>query len=447
MAYGINSPVALSSFDDPTIPIGTPVPLSVDQAGYLRSREVADTILADSIVTGQRINQIEINFSVAFAATLITNTTANGGTASQANGQATYASGTNAAGSANGISVQTLAYRPGHEWYALFTAALTSGVASSHQRIGPYSTTDGFYVGYEGATLNITHRNASSDTHIPQSSWNGDPLDGSVTSKFTSGGSPEAINWGMLNIFRFRGAWFGTAPVVLDVFSPDGIWVNIHTFRFPNSIPTPYTATTNWNMQAEALNAGNTSNVAVSTACWSMGTTDPTLQMAMAVTDQTNAPLVRSVLTGKYSTASAYLNVGVDSSGNLNSDISGIGGNSIAIARPGVMLVGLDDATGNAIASINGALKVTEAGALHAYGQVLCTSTGVLILAANASRKSLTLSNPTGSVIVVYIGDVSVTAATGFALNPGQTVALNVVSDVYGITSSTSQAVSFIEVQ
>ena len=51
------------------------------------------------------------------------------------------------------------------------------------------------------------------------------------------------------------------------------------------------------------------------------------------------------------------------------------------------------------------------------------------------------------SVIVVYIGDVSVTAATGFALNPGQTVALNVVSAVYGITSSTSQAVSFIEVQ
>jgi hypothetical protein len=78
---------------------------------------------------------------------------------------------------------------------------------------------------------------------------------------------------------------------------------------------------------------------------------------------------------------------------------------------------------------------------------VSCTSAGVSIIAANASRKSLALSNPTGSGIIVYIGDAAVTASTGFALNPGETLTLNTVSAVYGITSSTSQTVSFIEVQ
>jgi hypothetical protein len=50
-------------------------------------------------------------------------------------------------------------------------------------------------------------------------------------------------------------------------------------------------------------------------------------------------------------------------------------------------------------------------------------------------------------VIVVYIGDVSVTSSTGFPLNPGQTVRLETVSAVYGITSSTSQTVGYIEIQ
>jgi hypothetical protein len=153
------------------------------------------------------------------------------------------------------------------------------------------------------------------------------------------------------------------------------------------------------------------------------------------------------VLTGKFATASTYLNVGVDSAGDLNTSIASIAGNGIAIARPGVLLVGIADGTaGTAVGSINAALKVTEAGALNSFGQVSVTSAATSIIAANASRKSLTLSNPTGGV-TAFIGSAAVTAATGFALNPGQTITINVVSAVFGITASTSQTVSFIEVQ
>jgi hypothetical protein len=306
---------------------------------------------------------------------------------------------------------------------------------------------DGFYIGFEGTTFNFTNVQSGLNTHVPKSAWNGDPLDGSSASGFTSEGVPEPWNPLLGNVYRIHGAWFGFGPIALEMLSPDGVWIVAHTFTYPNTGTTPYAFTNNFQCEMGVGNSGNTTSITLSNPCICLGTTDVTLPLNSPITDQTDSQPVRAVLCGKYATASTYLNVTVDSAGNLFTDINAIGGSSVVIAKPGVILTGMADGTGNALGSINGALKVTEAGALHAYGQVSCTSAGVLILAANASRKSLTLSNPTGSVIVVYIGDVSVTASTGFPLNPGQTVRLETVSAVYGITSSTSQTVGYIEIQ
>ena len=459
MAYGINNPVALAGAGEFVVPgwvNNSQVPLSVTLSGSLRTRDRSTSAVDDSIIVGSRSNQIEVNFSTAFSAAVVTNTTdGTHGSAVQGSGCATYSTGAAASAYARGTSVNTLSYRPGHEWYCYFTASFTPGVTGSRQRLGCFNATDGFWIGYEGSVFGISQYQNSvlvggTVNVAPTTPWtsaNGDQCLGQSGSAFTSGGTPVVIDYTKINIYRLHGAWFGSAPVILEVFSPDGEWVIVHAFRFPNTLTTPYTYSTNWAIGVDVTNTTNTSNLAVVTPCWGMGATDAAYPLNTTVNDQTLAPVQRSVLCGKYGVAAAYINVGVDSSGNLNSDISGIGGNSVAIAKPGVMLVGLNDGTGNSLGSINGALKVTEAGALHAYGQVSCTSAGVLILAANASRKSLTLSNPTGSVIVVYIGDVSVTASTGFPLNPGQTVRLETVSAVYGITSSTSQTVGYIEIQ
>jgi len=456
MAYGISNPTALASYQNPSYGTGEPVPLAVTQNGNLRTRDRSTSAVDDSIITGVRFNQVEVNFSTAFSAATVTNTKdASYGSYVQGNGCATYSTGAGAGGYARGISVVQLNYRPGHEWYCYFTASFTPGAAGSHQRIGAYNATDGFWVGYEGTTFGITQYQNSAlvggtanvTPTVPRSAFNGDPLDGSSGSNFTVAGVPAAINLSLINIYRIHGAWFGSAPVVLEVFSPDGEWVIVYSFRFPNTLSTPYAYSTNWNIEVDVTNVANATNLAIVTPCWGMGATDASVPLNTALIDQSLAPITRAVLAGKYTTGGTYLNVGVDSGGNLNSDLSGIAGTSVNIAAPGTMLVGLADGANNRISSINSALKVTQAGALHSYGQVSCTSAGVSIIAANASRKSLALSNPTGSGIIVYIGDAAVTASTGFALNPGETLTLNTVSAVYGITSSTSQTVSFIEVQ
>jgi hypothetical protein len=83
--------------------------------------------------------------------------------------------------------------------------------------------------------------------------------------------------------------------------------------------------------------------------------------------------------------------------------------------------------------------------ALNATNQISVTSSGVLIIAANAARAGVIITNPSAT-LTVYIGTSGVTTGNGFPLGPGANVTLPVVSDVYGITSSTSVTVGYLEV-
>jgi hypothetical protein len=314
----------------------TALSVGLDGGLYVQSREASS--LADSIVTGTRNNQVELNFSEPFNASLITNTSNTTGTYTQANGCATYATGVDVAGRATGVSVQAFDYRPGHEWYCYFTASFATGAASSHQRIGPYNTTDGFWIGFEGTTFGITqYQNgvlvggtANSAPSVARASFNGDPCNGSDNSAFTSLGVPVALNLANINIYRIRGAWFGTAPVVLDVFAPDGVWVTMHTFLFPNTLTTPYAYTTDWNVTIEVENAGNTSNLAITTPCLALGTTDSVDMIAASLTDYSLAALTRSVIAGKEPITGTYMNAAVSAEAALS--VSGSGASSLAAA-------------------------------------------------------------------------------------------------------------------
>jgi len=319
---------AVANYASPVKTQGDLGTLSTDLQGYLRIRNRSESTLGD-MISSPRYNQIEINFSQAFNAALITNTLTTTGTAVQANGCATYSTGTGAAGEAKGSTVQVLEYRPGHEWYCYFTASFSTPAASSYQRIGPYSTTDGFYIGYEGTTFNFTNRDGSSDTHVARSSWNGDAATGSAGSAFTSSGSPVALNFQMINIYRIHGAWFGVAPISLEVFSPDGEWVVLHTFRYPNTLTAPYANTTTWNVTVDVANTGNTSNLSVTTACWAMGVTDITNILTDSLTDNSLVQTTRSVIAGKTPSGS-YAQVGITAQDALT--VGGSGATSVAAA-------------------------------------------------------------------------------------------------------------------
>lgn len=301
-------------------------PMPVYQEG------AASTDVLGVNVSGSRNNQIEISFFSAPGASLITDTTTSTGSITQSSGHTLYSTGTGTTAYAKGVSVGSTTYRPAHELYAYFTAGFTTPTSSnSYQRIGIYDTVNGFSVGYSGTTFGVWKRTNSSDTFTARSSWNGDPLDGSSTSKFTRAGAPEAINLTYSNLFRIRFAWLGSASILFEVFSPDGTWVTFHTIRQPNSELNPSVTTPNLPMTIDvSKTSADATALVVATACWAAGTTSSYVGVSETITDQTLAMLSRSVIVGKSSSGGGtYNNVKVTPSGSLTvalGDITGIVG-------------------------------------------------------------------------------------------------------------------------
>ena len=339
-------------------------------------------------VTGRRNNEIELSFFDSFDTNLITNTTAAGGSATISGGHARYRTGTNVNGAARGESVYKCNYRPAHEEYAFFTAAFTTGVANSFQRIGIYDADNGAFIGYEGTSFGVTLRSGTVDTTIARASWNGDPLDGSVGSIFTRAGTPEAINLTYSNLYRIRFAWLGSASFIFEVFSPDAKWVTFHTIRIPNSQLAPSIQTPNLPMKIECVkSADGVTDLSIYTACWAAGTTSDYNPITETLTDYSLANLTRSVITGRSSTGGGtYYNVKVNPSGSLITaigDITGVvGQNTMANSLPVV------------IASDQTAVPVSDnGGSITVDGTVAATQSGTW----NINNITGTVSLPTGA--------------------------------------------------
>lgn len=85
-----------------------------------------------------------------------------------------------------------------------------------------------------------------------------------------------------------------------------------------------------------------------------------------------------------------------------------------------------------------------KAYALNATNQVSVGTGATLIIAANASRAGVLVTNPSSSVSV-YVGGSGVTTGNGQILSPSQSISIPTVSAVYGIVASSTQTVSYIE--
>lgn len=339
-------------------------------------------------VAGRRNNEIELSFFDSFDTSLITNSTNVGGSASISGGHARYQTGTNTNGGAKGVTVYNCNYRPAHEEYAFFTAAFTTGIANSYQRLGLYDASNGAFIGYEGTSFGVTLRSGGIDTTIARASWNGDPLDGSVASIFTRAGSPEAINLTYSNLYRIRFAWLGSASFIFEVFSPDAKWVTFHTIRIPNSQLAPSIQTPNLPMTIDVQkSAGGATNLSIYTACWAAGTTSDYNPITETLTDYSLANLTRAIIAGRSSTGGGtYYNVKVNPSGSLVTaigDITGIvGQETMANSLPVV------------IASDQTAVPVTQSGTWN-----INNITGTVTLPTGAATESTLAAKATESTL------------------------------------------------
>lgn len=91
-------------------------------------------------------------------------------------------------------------------------------------------------------------------------------------------------------------------------------------------------------------------------------------------------------------------------------------------------------------------VDVPNAGApTAAFGQQSCTNSATLIAALRSTRRAILVLNLDASA-KVYLGNSDVTSSTGLALPAGASISLPWTGACYGITSTGSVNVSFVEV-
>ena len=171
--------------------------------------------------------------------------------------------GTGTTGSAILQSRRPSKYRPGQGVIARFTAAFTVGAASSTQIIGAGNSNDGYFFGFNGTAFGILHRNSGSDTWVAQTAWNGDKCDGTGAS---------SLNWdktkGMVCMIKYP--YLGYGNITFWVEDPlTTQMILCHTIRYNNSSASVQISNPNLSFYAQAINAGNNTNLIL--YCGSVG--------------------------------------------------------------------------------------------------------------------------------------------------------------------------------
>jgi hypothetical protein len=83
---------------------------------------------------------------------------------------------------------------------------------------------------------------------------------------------------------------------------------------------------------------------------------------------------------------------------------------------------------------------------LNATGQVSVGASATLIIALNANRAGVIITNPS-TTVTVFLGAAGVTISTGQELLPGNSITIPVTSAIYGVVAASTQTVSFMEIE
>lgn len=149
---------------------------------------------------------------------------------------------------------KTFIYQPGKSLLVLNTFAMNNPTASLTQRVGYFSSQNGIFFEVSGTTLNMVIRSYSSgsivEDRIPQSSWNGDKLNG-------TGASGITLNVALTQIFWSDIEWLGVGSVRTG-FVINGQFITCHTFNHANQAgnTTTYMSTATLPLRYELTSTG-----------------------------------------------------------------------------------------------------------------------------------------------------------------------------------------------
>jgi hypothetical protein len=185
---------------------------------------------------------------------LFDETTATGGTVTyDANASTVLLNVTTSSGSS--VVRQTyrsFSYQPGKGLLSLNTFVMDTAKANVRTRVGYFNEQNGVFLERNGLDINIVRRTYTSgapvDTAVPQSSWNGDRLDGTGDSGYTLDLTKAQILWQDFE-------WLGVGSVRVG-FVIDGQYIICHTFLNANNLSSVYMTTAMLPVRYEITNTG-----------------------------------------------------------------------------------------------------------------------------------------------------------------------------------------------
>ena len=210
---------------------------------------------------------VTIDFPYNINTAYVTPTTANGGTVTQANSQAILQTSAAANGSAALDSIIAARYLPGQGKIIRFTAIFTPGVANATQVIGAGDANDGYFFGYQGATFGLFRRQNGTDFFTAQADWNTDTFDGSGDAGNPSGALLDQTKG---NVYQIKYQWLGYGAIRYYIEdNATGVVTQVHVIKYANLNIIPSVFNPSFQLHAQVINSGNTSNITLTTA--SMG--------------------------------------------------------------------------------------------------------------------------------------------------------------------------------
>ena len=163
-------------------------------------------------------------------------------------------------GTTSGCSVtretsKVFAYQPGKSLLVMNTFVMNPKKTNLRQRVGYFGVDNGMYFEVDGDTSYFVERSLSlgTTTRVPQSSWNGDKLDGTGASGITLDISKSHILWMDIE-------WLGVGTVRIG-FVIDGIFIHCHSFHHANLVPSTYITTASLPIRYEIANTGITTSI------------------------------------------------------------------------------------------------------------------------------------------------------------------------------------------
>ena len=152
-------------------------------------------------------------------------------------------------------TTKVFSYQSGKGLLVMNTFVMAPSAQNAIQKVGYYGQDNGIYFQLDGGTPSFVERSLvngspSSETIVPQTSWNGDRLDGTGPSGFKLDVTKAQIQWMDIE-------WLGVGTVRTG-FIINGQFILCHSFHHANLIFSTYITTASLPLRYEIINKGAT---------------------------------------------------------------------------------------------------------------------------------------------------------------------------------------------